>query len=100
MNSIYLLIAGMAAATYVPRLLPFTLLKNRRPSKYLDKFLKLIPYTALGALIFPGIFSAVPDMPIAGIAGGAVAFAICFVRGGTILPIFGAIAASYMIIAF
>jgi len=100
MNRIYFIIAGMTAATYVPRLLPFTLLKNRRPSKYLDRFLKLIPYTALGALIFPGIFSAVPDMPIVGIAGGAVAFAICFFRGGTILPIFGAIAAIYMLIAF
>ncbi len=100
MNRIFLIIAGMATATYIPRLLPFTFLKDRKPSKYLDRFLKLIPYTALGALIFPGIFSAVPGMPIAGIAGGAVAFAICFVRGGTILPIFGAIAASYILIAF
>ncbi len=100
MNRIYLIIAGMTAATYIPRLLPFTLLKDRKPSRYLDRFLKLIPYTALGALILPGIFTAVPDMPIAGIAGGAVALAICFVRGGTILPIFGAILTSYMIIAF
>lgn len=95
-NNMLLIIAGMTAATYIPRLLPFTLLKNRTASKYLDRFLKLIPYTALGALILPGILTATPQMPLAGLIGGAVALGICIFRGGTILPIFFAITASYI----
>ncbi len=97
-NRMLLIIAGMTMVTYIPRLLPFTLLKNKSASKYLDRFLKLIPYTALGALIFPGILTATPEMPIAGLLGGAVALAICIFRGGTILPIFCAIATSYIVL--
>jgi len=99
MRNTLLLIAGMALVTYLPRLLPFTLMRGKKPSKQLGRFLKLIPYTALGALILPGIFTAVQEMPIAGLAGGAVALAICLVRGGIILPIFAAIATSYIIIS-
>ena len=100
MKNVFLIIIGMALVTYVPRLLPFTLLKNKTPSKYLGRFLKLIPYTALGALILPGILNATPVLPMAGLVGGAVAFIICYVRGGIILPIFAAIAATYTILVF
>ncbi len=100
MNNVFLLIVGMALVTYIPRLLPFTLMKNRTPSKYLGRFLKLIPYTALGALILPGILTATPSMPLAGLVGGAIAFAICLARGGIILPIFAAIATTYAILIF
>ena len=69
MNNLIPLILGMAAVTYLPRLLPFLILSNRTIHKRLDAFLKCIPAAAIGALIIPGVLSATPDMPMAAIGG-------------------------------
>ena len=39
-----------------------------------EKFLKLIPYTAMASLIFPAILTVDPNYPIIGIAGAAMTF--------------------------
>ena len=56
---IILLIAGMAAVTYIPRLVPSLFMGRVRLSPKFEKFLRLIPYTAMASLIFPGVLSAV-----------------------------------------
>ena len=52
-NNIFLLILGMAAVTYIPRLLPFLVLSNQQIPERLNAFLKCIPAAAIGALIIP-----------------------------------------------
>ncbi|NTW72754.1 MAG: AzlD domain-containing protein [Eubacteriaceae bacterium] len=55
----YLLtVAGMTFVTYLPRALPLVLFKNVQIPDKLDKFLSLIPFTMLSALIFPSIFGS------------------------------------------
>ena len=73
MNSL-LMILGMALVTYLPRLLPALFLDRFQFPAWFEKWLKSIPYAALGALIFPGILLVNEDQPLIGLAGGAAAF--------------------------
>ena len=49
-----LIILGMAVVTYLPRMLPVLIIDRFTPPAWLNRWLKSIPYAALGALIFPG----------------------------------------------
>ncbi|MDD4239261.1 MAG: AzlD domain-containing protein [Desulfotomaculaceae bacterium] len=71
---IYLLIAGMALATYIPRLLPMILPERLQFPAWLDRWLQQVPYAALGALIFPGVLTSVDgQQPWLGLLGGVTA---------------------------
>ena len=59
--NVVLLIAGMSAVTYLPRLLPFVLTGRRRLGAIETRALRLIPVTAIGALIIPGSLTSVRD---------------------------------------
>ncbi|RME06719.1 MAG: AzlD domain-containing protein [Anaerolineae bacterium] len=65
------IIVGMAAVTYIPRLLPGLLFTRSGVPEWVEKWLQNVPYAALGALIFPGIIQG--EKPIAGMAGGLTA---------------------------
>ena len=54
---ILLLILGMTAVTYIPRAIPAVLIDKLKVGEKFEKFLRLIPYTAMAALIFPGVFT-------------------------------------------
>ena len=67
--NIWLIIILMAAVTFLPRIIPLLILRDRRLPPVLKRFLDAIPYAALGALIFPGVLDAIPRMPVAAAAG-------------------------------
>ena len=48
-----LLIAGMAAVTYIPRMAPLLMLASRSPHPNLLRFLEMIPPAVLAALLAP-----------------------------------------------
>ena len=62
--SVLLMILGMAAVTYLPRALPAIWMERLHFGPRFEKFLNLIPYTAMAALIFPGEASSVPNSPV------------------------------------
>lgn len=97
MNNIYLIL-GMTLVTFIPRFIPFRLVTGENLPPKLKRFLQFIPYTALGALIFPGIFTAIPEAPWAAVAGATFALIIAWIKGGIILPVFGSIAVAYLIL--
>jgi len=97
MDEVILLVCGMAAVTYIPRLLPFLLLSERKIPARVDAFLKCIPVAAIGALIIPGVFSSTPERPLAGVIGIAFALLIGLWRGGIILPVLGSVAVSWLV---
>lgn len=76
----WILIACMAAVTFLPRVLPGFLIGKLRYGKKVEKFLHLIPYTAMTALIIPGIFSVDAAFPWIGAIGGLVAIACACVK--------------------
>lgn len=71
--SIPLLIFGMAAVTFIPRILPAFIVDKIQLNRYLERFLRLIPYTAMAALIFPGVLSVDGARWYVGVIGAAVA---------------------------
>ncbi len=94
------LILGMAAVTYLPRLIPLVAVTERPLPEFWKRFLYCIPYTALGALIIPGVYQAIPGEPWAVILGMAAAAACAWFREGLIWPVLTAIGAACLMLAF
>ncbi len=74
------IILGMAAVTYLPRLLPGLWMNDKPLPGRFQKWLENIPYAALGALIFPGILNAHRENPLVGLLSGAVAAVLSLLR--------------------
>lgn len=91
-----LLILGMTLVTYIPRAIPAVLLEKLSFGGRMEKFLRLIPYTAMAALIFPGVFT-VDANPVIGIAGGAVAALLAWRKQPVMTCVLVAIAADFLL---
>jgi branched chain amino acid efflux pump len=98
MDNLIPIILGMAAVTYIPRLIPFLMLTGKEIPKRVDAFLKCIPVAAIGALIIPGVFNSTPDLPVAGIAGITFTLIIGLWRGGIVVPVLGSVLVTYLVI--
>lgn len=97
--NLFILIAGMTAVTYIPRLIPFLLIRDRRLPPYIRRFLEILPVAALGALIFPGVIGAV-DPPWIGITAAFAAWLIAWFRGGMILAVASGVGIAYLLLAY
>ncbi|WP_347317972.1 AzlD domain-containing protein [Rossellomorea sp. RS05] len=87
-----LMIAGMAAVTYVPRMLPFVMFSGAELPPFMKGVLNNVPYAVLGALIFPSIFLIKEGDLLFGFVGAAAAFALAFCGANVIIVVLGAIA--------
>ncbi len=96
---ILLILLGMCLVTYIPRALPAVLVERMRFSGKLEKFLKLIPYTAMAALIFPGVLFVDAASLWIGIVGAAVAAVLAFVKCPVMVCVLSAIAADMLLYA-
>ena len=76
MDAINLMILGCAIVTFIPRLLPAILMGKINFNKKVEKFLDLIPYTALTALIVPGVLTVDNQLWYIGLIGAVVAAAL------------------------
>ena len=73
MDYINLIILGCAAVTFIPRLIPALFIDKLNFSPKFEKFLNLIPYTALAALICPGVLTVDNQLWYIGLIGAVVA---------------------------
>ncbi len=93
------LILGMMLVTYLPRLLPLAALTRRPLPPLVRRFLRCIPFAALGALITRGVAESGPGMMPATLAAIAVAAAVSF-RGGSLVPsVVAAIVTAYLVLS-
>lgn len=88
---ILILIFGMGIVTYLPRMLPAVLVEKIRFNKKMEKFLSLIPYTAMAALIFPGVLSADEGNMAIGLVGAFTAVILSWLKMPIMLVVIGAI---------
>ena len=95
MNSLWLLVIGMALVTYIPRMIPMVYLKDVKLSPRVKRFLEFIPYTVLACLIFPGILTSAGSTTSA-IIGGAVAGLFALKGFNLIIVVLGSIASVYI----
>ncbi len=66
-------IIGCALVTFIPRVIPALFIDKLDFSPKVDKFLNLIPYTALAALICPGVLTVDNQLWYIGLIGAIVA---------------------------
>lgn len=95
MGYLWLLVLLMGLVTFLPRMLPLTFLNNMRLPRFLNSFLRFVPFAALGALIFPGILSSTGDLKSA-LAGGTVSLLLALWRVNITLVVFGGILGAYL----
>lgn len=85
----------MAVVTYIPRVLPILLVKERLQSKFLKSFLSYVPYAVLGAMIFPDILYSTSSVPSA-VVGLVVAVTLAFFDQKLLTVALGAILSVYL----
>lgn len=71
-----MVILGCALVTFIPRLIPSIFVGRISFNKKTEKFLDLIPYTALSALIIPGVLTVDNQLWYIGLIGAIVAAAL------------------------
>ena len=98
MKSYLSLIIGMALVTYLPRLIPLSLLNNRNINKSLKEFLLYIPYTSLSILIIRGILTAADGMKIVTVIGVGIAAIVSYIKGNLVLSVLAGILLSFLTI--
>lgn len=96
--SIMTIVFGMMLVTYIPRLIPFMTISDKKLPKKAEQFLSYIPYAALGALIVPGSFNAIPEFPFAGVIGLVFAGFYSYLKGGIIISVIGSMAFTYLVL--
>lgn len=84
--SMFLMISGMAIVTYLPRVLPSLFMDRIHLSKRFEQFLRLIPYTALTAMVFPAVLY-VDDSLWIGLLGSLFAIGCAWKKLPTILVV-------------
>jgi len=90
LNNLIYIVIGMAIVTYIPRLIPFVFINDLKENSFTKRFMKLIPYTALSALIFPGIITAT-NSTISAMIGGIVAIILSYLELNVVIVIVSSI---------
>ena len=78
MDYVNLVILGCALVTFIPRLIPALFIDKLNFSPKFEKFLNLIPYTALAALICPGVLTVDNQLWYIGLIGAIVAVGLAW----------------------
>ncbi len=78
MDYMALVILGCAVVTFIPRLIPALFIDKLEFPPKVEKFLNLIPYTALAALICPGVLTVDNQLWYIGLIGAIVAAALAW----------------------
>ena len=73
MDYMMLVILGCTLVTFIPRLIPALFIDKLDFPPKVEKFLNLIPYTALAALICPGVLTVDNQLWYIGLIGAVVA---------------------------
>ncbi|MBA2133362.1 AzlD domain-containing protein [Capillibacterium thermochitinicola] len=90
-----LLVLGMAAVTYLPRLLPMLLLSTDKLPPVLKRFFDFVPYAVLTTLIFPEILFSTAQ-PASAAVGGVIAFSLAYGGKNLFLVVTGGIGGVFL----
>ena len=101
--NIAILIFSLALVTFIPRLIPAAFVGKINFPPKVEKFLSLIPYTALAALICPGVLTVDTQYWFVGLVGALVAAGLAWKKvhiGFIVIITVIALICLYMLIPF
>ncbi len=81
---VYIYILTMALVTYLIRVVPLVLFRNKIENRFVSSFLYYVPYACLTALTLPAIFYSTESV-ISAIAGLVVAIILGFKGKGLVI---------------
>ncbi len=90
-SRILILIIGMTIVTYIPRLLPFVLLRAEKIPEKWRSLLVHIPHAALGALLLPGFIDGIPAHPLASVVSMLTAGIVLWFKPNILLAMLAAV---------
>ena len=93
--SILIYMAVMAGVTYLIRMIPFTLFRQKIKSPFFKSFLYYIPYAVLSAMTIPAIFYSTGDIYTSAI-GTAVAVLLAYLKLPLIVVALAASGAAFL----
>lgn len=94
LRRVLICVALMALVTYIPRVLPVTILRKQIKSRFVRSFLDYTPYAVLGALTFPDVFTSAGHVYSA-VGGTAVAVFLGYKGKSLVVVALAAIVAVY-----
>lgn len=98
MNPMYIVggIAIMALMTYIIRVIPMAIFREKIENKRIRSFLYYVPYTVMAAMTFPAIFNSTGST-LSAMAGCVVAIVLAYKKKGLLVVALGAAAAAYAV---
>lgn len=90
-----ILFGTMAAVTYLIRMIPFTLFRQKIKSRYLCSLVAYIPYAVLSAMTLPAIFYSTGD-PLTAAVGTVAAVLLAYFNAPLIVVALSAAAAALL----
>ena len=85
----------MALVTYLPRMLPIAIFRKKIKSKFIQSFLKYVPFAVLAALTIPDIFYSTNSFFTASL-GTLVALVLAYFEQNLVVVSLGAIITVYL----
>lgn len=93
--SIFIYMAVMAGVTYLIRMIPFTLFRQKIQSPFFRSLLHYIPYAVLSAMTIPAIFTSTGSLPTS-LAGTIVAVVLAYLGRPLIVVALAGSAAAFL----
>lgn len=90
------LILGMALVTYIPKILPLSLLSGLDLNPKIMQFLIYIPYTSLSILIIRGLLTSSKGMFFPTLIGITVAGLVSWKNGNLVISVLLGILSSFL----
>lgn len=85
----------MAAAAYIPRVVPLITITKEIDNIYIKSFLKYVPFAVLGSLTFPDIFYSTGEF-ITALCGTAIALFLAYKEKSLVVVALAAILTVYI----
>ena len=83
-------VAVMAIVTYIPRMLPLTLMRRKIQNSFIRSFLYYVPYAVLAAMTVPAILYSTAKM-VSAVAGLLAAVFLSYKNKGLLIVALGAV---------
>ena len=99
-NNHLLIILVAFLVTYPVRAIPALFLSKMKLSPYFQRFLDLVPFTAITALVFPGVFYCIENNDYAAYFGTAIAILCALLKAPLSLNVVFTVVAVYLILIF